>query len=398
MRKTLTDKGVEGLKPRAARYAFPDPELPGHYIRVTPSGAKSGWAVSRDPTKPKGKEQVWAKTGTFPVISISESRELAREALKRIRAGLAPFEPPAIKPESFGAVAENWFKRHVEAKGLRSASELRRTLDRYILPVWCDRDFLAIRRSDIAALLDRVEDENGKRQADQVLAIVRGLMNWVEARSDEYQSPVARGMRRSDPKARARARILDDDEIRRVWSAAEQGGTFGAFVRLALLTAQRRDKLASMKWIEIVDGEWRMATEAREKGTAGALVLPDAALAIIESQPRLASNPYVLSGRAGGAYNGFSRGKRDFDRKAKVGQPWVIHDLRRSARSLMSRAGVRSEIAERVMGHVIAGVEGVYDRHSYRDEKADALARLARLIDSIVNPTANVIPLRTAAP
>ena len=50
------------------------------------------------------------------------------------------------------------------------------------------------------------------------------------------------------------------------------------------------------------------------------------------------------------------------------------------------------------MGHAIAGVEGVYDRHSYQEEKADALARLAALIQSIVTPpTGNVQPLRKAA-
>ena len=67
-------------------------------------------------------------------------------------------------------------------------------------------------------------------------------------------------------------------------------------------------------------------------------------------------------------------------------EPWVIHDLRRTARSLLSRAGVRPDISERVLGHAIAGVEGVYDRHSYDAEKADALNRLAALVGSIVNP------------
>jgi integrase len=70
-----------------------------------------------------------------------------------------------------------------------------------------------------------------------------------------------------------------------------------------------------------------------------------------------------------------------------------LHDLRRTARSLLSRAGVSSEHAERIMGHAIEGVEGVYDRHSYRDEKADALKRLATLIDSIVNLRDNVLPM-----
>ena len=60
----------------------------------------------------------------------------------------------------------------------------------------------------------------------------------------------------------------------------------------------------------------------------------------------------------------------------------------------MSRAGVRPDIAERTLGHAIKGIEGIYDRHQYRDEKADALRRLAALIDTIVNPpVGNVISL-----
>jgi hypothetical protein len=74
---------------------------------------------------------------------------------------------------------------------------------------------------------------------------------------------------------------------------------------------------------------------------------------------------------------------------------WTIHDLRRTARSLMSRAGVRPDIAERAMGHAITGVEGFYDRHTYTDEKADALARLAGQIEQIINPApANVVTLK----
>ena len=59
----------------------------------------------------------------------------------------------------------------------------------------------------------------------------------------------------------------------------------------------------------------------------------------------------------------------------------------------MSRAGVPSEHAERVMGHAIGGVEGIYDRHAYRDQKADALARLASLVNGIVNPRNNVVTM-----
>ena len=83
--------------------------------------------------------------------------------------------------------------------------------------------------------------------------------------------------------------------------------------------------------------------------------------------------------------SGFARYKADFDKACGV-TGWVIHDLRRTAKTLMVRAGVRPDISERVLGHVIAGVEGTYDRHSYADEKRDALEKLAAMIERILKP------------
>ena len=186
-----------------------------------------------------------------------------------------------------------------------------------------------------------------------------------------------------------------------LWAAAEDNSTFGAFVRLALLTAQRRQKLAEMRWQDVtIDGAWDIPTEDREKGNGGALVLPEVALDIIRARPRL--NPYVFAGRDG-PFTSFSPGKRALDAKVakSLGEPlppWTIHDLRRTSRSLMARAGVPRDVAERVMGHTLKGVEGIYDRHSYREEKAAALAKLARLIALILDPPGeNVVALREAA-
>lgn len=389
-RKMLTDAGVAKLSPRSARYTEPDPELRGHFVRVSPAGAKSFVAVARDPA---GK-QVWATIGATDLFTVEAARDRAREAIKRIREGQPPFPAPQGKPETFEDVARSWIRRHVQANGLRSEAEVTRLLTMHVFPAWPDRPFLSIKRSDVAELLDEVQDDHGARQADYVLAIVRGIMNWFATRHDDYVPPIARGMRRTDPKTRKRERILDDDEIRAVWAAAETSGKFGGLIRLALLTAQRREKLATLRWEDISEGEWRISTEEREKGNPGSLVLPKAALAVIEAQPRFASNPYVFPGRGDGPFNGFSPCKRALNAKLPGMAAWTLHDLRRTARSLMSRAGVRPDIAERVMGHVIAGVEGVYDRHSYRDEKADALRRLAGLVEAILDPPAgNVVAL-----
>ena len=150
-------------------------------------------------------------------------------------------------------------------------------------------------------------------------------------------------MKRGD--AAGRDRILDDDELRVVWNAAD--GTFGAFVKILLLTGQRKEKASTMRWHDLDGATWTIPTEKREKGNAGVLVLPKIALEIINAQPRFASNPYVFAGE-GSHIKSWSRRKREFDAKLEGVAPWVLHDLRRTARSLMSRAGIRPDISERV--------------------------------------------------
>ena len=133
-------------------------------------------------------------------------------------------------------------------------------------------------------------------------------------------------------------------------------------------------------------------TQPREKGNPGKLQLPEAAVDIFHAQPRFAGNDYVFAGTHGRRAFAFARDKANFDKACGVTN-WRLHDLRRTARSLMSRAGVQSEHAERVLGHAIGGVEGIYNRHSYDAEKADALRKLAALIERIVTP-----PQKTSSP
>ena len=196
--------------------------------------------------------------------------------------------------------------------------------------------------------------------------------------------PLCKGMRRANPKERARDRILDDDEIRAVWQAAEENGTFGAFVRVVLLPPRRREKVAAMRWAgSRLDGVWPYPAEAREKGTANELVARGRARDH-QGATTLRIDPYSSPDVAVRIF-GDSKGKAAI--RCQGEHPgWRLHDLRRTARSLMSRAGVRPDIAERVLGHAITGVEGVYDRHSYRDEKAHALKALAGLIENILRP------------
>jgi integrase len=363
---------------------------------VQPSGQKSFTVVASNPST---RKQVWAVIGDAAVISVADSRAKARTAIERIRAGLNPFETPPVPPENFHAVAERWLKRHVRAKGLRTEGRIERLLQAHLYPAWKARPFVDIKRSDVAALMDEIEDDHGARQADMMLALISAISNWYAARHDSYQPPFIRTMKRTSPKETARSRILNDEEIRGLWQATADGQPFSAFIRLLLLTAVRRSKLLGMQWGDIdTAGVWQIRRQAREKGAPAELVLPAMAIDIIRAQPRMGGNPFVFAAaRCDGPIGGIGRQVQALKAKLSQDMPgWVLHDLRRTARSLMSRAGVLSEHAERGLGHSIRGVEGVYDRHKYRDEVASALARLAALIDGIVNPRGNVVPMAKA--
>jgi len=391
-RRHLDDKQVGKLKAKPKRYTKPDPELIGHYVRIHPSGVRSYVAVARDPF---GK-QVWTTIGTTDHIGIEKAREKAREIIARVKAGKPATEPPPPAPDSYAVVAGNWIKRHVAAKGLRSQAEIERCLRKYVMPHWGNRPFTEIKRRDVAHLLEHIEDTHGARQADAVLTIIRSIAIWYSARDDAYVVPVVPGMKRCTNGSRTR--ILNDDEIRAVWKAADQSGQFGALVQLALLTGQRKAKLLRMRWSDIsTDGVWTIPTEAREKGNAGELVLPEAALAVLRRQPRILGTDLVFPPQRGGKMSS-SHGMLGFRAKLPKMQPWTLHDCRRTARSLMSRAGVTSEHAERVLGHTIEGTEGVYDRFDYGPQKADALKRLAALINQIVNPPSDkkIVPMHKA--
>jgi len=389
-RQVLTDAQIAALPRRPATYFHPDPELQKFGIRVRPTGPGTYTVITRDIYK----KQRWIKIGTRDVMKIEDARDNARTVIRRVEKGLEPIEPPPSKPDSVAAVIEQWLKRHVHKNKLRSATELERVCTKYILPHWGERVFVEIKRNDIAKLLDKIEDDHGPAMADAVLSALRSIAAWVQSRDDDYVPPFVRGMRRVPIQNRKRKRMLDDAELRRVWHAAADAGAFGAIIRLLLLTAQRREKILTLRWSDIdVGGVWTIRKEPREKDNAGRLKLTDDVLSIIRAQPRFAGNEFVFAGGRGARAFNFSRLKADFDRACGV-HDWRLHDLRRTARSLMSRAGVLSEHAERVLGHAIDGVEGIYDRHSYDSEKATALAKLAALVERIVaGPSDNVVPM-----
>jgi integrase len=405
MRARISKATVDGL-PRGKLLI--DTEIRGFVARRLPSGGVSYGLRYRDRTTGQRR---WIGLGVHGDITPDQAR---REAERRRGEVADKRDPLAEKQQkraqassSVNAVLDAFLERHVR-KNLRRANEVERVFNVYVRPRIGAKPIYGLLRNDLVKMLDAIEDDNGPVMADRVLAHLRKAFNWQASRDDRYNTPIVKGMARTKPSERARKRFLSDSELRDVWHSLETGnvpGCYPAYVRVLLLSAQRRDEVARMSWPEIEGDAWIIPAERYKTGNENVVPVTDA-IGKLVGRPQ--KTGFIFSTTAGDLpFSGFSKSKRALDkaiaelRKREKRKPmphWTLHDLRRTARSLMSRAGVPADIAERVLGHKIAGVRGVYDRHEYVAEKRDALERLAALVDRILNPPAgNVVPLARTA-
>jgi integrase len=194
-------------------------------------------------------------------------------------------------------------------------------------------------------------------------------------------------------KNKARERTLTDDELRAVWTAAGQfEGPFGAFVKFLLLTACRRTEASALRWNELVGTDWGLPATRNKVKVDLVRPLSGAARALLAAQPRIGQSDYVFT-TGEKPLQSFDENKKRLDAVCGV-TGWTLHDLRRTSRSLMSRAGIASDHAERCLGHKLTGVRGTYDRHEFHREKQLAFEALAAQIERIVHPQDNVVAVR----
>lgn len=363
--------------------------------------------------------------GSWPLVDLKAARERAREALEAADRGIDPAAKRTEKlaqqtTQTFDAVLRRFVALHVqqntkegrfardraavltaaaEGKAIRvkgPKSNLGRSAAERIIadnagPVWNGRLIETISRADVHDLLDTVVTAKGEARARELRKHLTKMFNWAADRGHLPASPLA-GMRRPELGYVARERVLSMEELGRIWAAAgELGYPFGPMVRLLILTGQRRSEVAELEtgWI---DGEQKaVEIPASRYKTKRAHVFPlsPPAWAVVESLPKWNGGQCVFSTTSGERpVSGFSKTKARLDElitKRGAAQelpplaPWTVHDIRRSVATHMARLGVGQEHIERVLGHVVAGVAGTYNRYSYLEEKRTALETWGKL-------------------
>jgi integrase len=314
------------------------------------------------------------------------------------------------------------YLKHAKAKQRpRTYSEL----ERYLLKVWKplhSASVFKITRRQISDRLSKIAEAHGAVSAARARAALSAMFNWAIREGLEIPAnPVTGTNRPAAPKSRER--VLTDSELRAIWRASGDDD-YGRIVRLLILTAQRRDEIGGLRWDEIatgVDGATllpisaiRLPPERTKNHREHLLPLTPAALALLP--PHRNDRDFVFgdgprkSGDPHRGFSGWSKSKAALDKRilearqktaeeagedASEEKPlpaWTIHDLRRTAATIMAdRLGVLPHIVEAILNHVSghrAGVAGVYNRARYSDEMREALERWAREVSRIRRPKA----------
>ncbi len=430
----LTTAAVERFKAApGVRTEYFDKLLPGFALRVSgpspsnPAGAKS-WVVFYRFGGKLRRDTI----GKWPILELGEAQEKARKLLAAVSENRDP-HPPAQATNTVEEVVDEFMKRHMAAhqRSLSYVTETRRIFDSLVLPRWRGRALQDISRRDVLELLDLIADGRassrtervGKRapiMANRALATLRVFFRWVAGRGLIDTSPVLNIPR---PAAEnPRDRVLSDDEIVAFWNGCESlGWPFGSLFRLLLLTAQRRDEVGNMTWLEVdlEGGVWTLPRERAKNDRAHEVQLPRLALEILAAAPRIDGSQFIFTTTGQRPASGFSKAKQRLDtRMAQVlteelakgdagkdkiatGVPaWTLHDLRRTAATGMASLNVPPHVVDRILNHVsgtIRGVAAVYNRHAYLEERKAALEAWGRHVEALVRPgPTNVVPLVAA--
>ena len=401
-KRRFTEAMIERLRPpKTGRIELGDEVVPGLVLRVTPNAVKSFSVIYKVPGeggisasgRPLAGRQHRITLGQYPRLKLTKAREDARAKLEIVTQGRDP------RPE----MREQHLIRHtntVDKVSERFITDIKRTVESWrnierafnlhILPTLGSRPIRDVRRADAHELLDKLVADGKVGVAREVRKDLQRLFNWAADREIVPINPLA-NMKRDDLAANEDAgRALTDDEIWAVWHGAEKMGyPAGDYYRLTLLTGCRRAEWAQGRRSEISvdDRTYEIPAHRQKSRRVHVVPLADPAWAIISALPEMAdgAEDWLFPSRTGKTpMSGFSKFKATLDDKARkaLGEsersatlaPFRVHDFRVTCQTRLAALGVGEEVQEAVLAHAKSGLQKIYNKHAYLEEKREALA------------------------
>jgi integrase len=437
MPKTLTVPAIEKYRPQDERREIPD-TTPGLRLVVYPSGLKSFALRFRRPDGRSAKLTLgtFAKdeTSDAPVLgaplTLTQARELANHLHRQRKLGKDIIEEHKSQKSRMRSEvidrSENTFAKaaleFMSAYKTRHSTRHRRWRDlggllglRWpksvtdptavppeivkggLADIWADKVLATIDGHDVHTVIKEAQKFGSAGRARHMHSALSTFFAWL-VRDRRITTNPCVGV--YHPSAgQARERVLTDAEIVKLWHAADSiPPQFGAALKVLLLTGQRRGEVSGMRRDELSeDGTWLIPGTRTKNHKKHVVPLSPLVREIIAGVPKI-QGPYVFSFNGRNEIIGWSKAKQELDAALPDVPEWVIHDLRRTAASGMSRLGVRAEVIERALNHVTGsfrGVAGIYQRDPLSEEVQTALARWATHIDGlVVGRPAKVVAIR----
>lgn len=380
MRKALTDKALDALKPQAKRYEVHDTYCPGLSVRVTPEGKKTFTVKYR-----YGLMQKRMSIGVYPRISLAAARQRAMDAMRKVDDGTDPSKLRRQADLRVDAIVAEFITRYAKPRN-RKWMESERILLREFVATFGQKDIREVTRADVLQIMDGAVERGAHYQANRILSNVRKLYNWCVERGIVERSPIV-GLK-APTKEVSRDRVLDDEEIKAVLRACRNDTyPFRQFAPMLLATGQRRGELAQMRWgeIDLENKIWIIPSERSKNGKPHVVPLSTYALSLLAEVPHFLDCDFVFTTTRRTPISGFSKALRRLW-EATGATDWRLHDLRRTTASGMARASVPPHVVEKVLNHIsgtISGVAAVYNRYAYDPEKRDALEGWGQVLEAI---------------
>ena len=363
----LTDIVAKSAKAiPGSQHTIWDSVLPGFGLRIG-SNTKA-WTVM------VGKDRRRITIGRYPTMGLQAAR---LEAKRLILAASIARNQPHITVMPFSTALDEFIELRLPHNRPNTAKERQRVLRKHFEPVWRKKLLTEITRSDVNRVLDGIV-QDAPIMANNAFATIRLFLRWAIRRGYLGNSPCE--AMQSPAKRVTRDRVLNRDELKKVLAATRTSGTFGTIVMLLTSTAQRRGEIAALRseWIDRENKLFIFPRTITKNGHEHVLPATPFVMGLLPEQEGLL---FPARGQVDRAFNGRSKSMSGFRNDCGIND-FTLHDLRRTAATMMAELGTSPHVLERILNHIAGGtaqsitpIGRIYNRHRYLNEMRDALTR-----------------------
>lgn len=387
----LTDTALKALKPKAKTYTLADER--GLYVEVFPTGG----VVWRFRYRINGKQEKLT-LGKYPALTLKNARIKRDEAAQAAAMGQSPAQQKqlakvaAADTTTVADFGERYF-REIVAKDRKDVSLPRRYFDKSVAPAIGTKPMRDVTTEDVRAIIWSKKDQGFDAAAGEVRGLLKRLFDYGLTAGLVTVNPVLALPMRHVHKARSRERALTPEEIRTFLRAAYESNIrrqFKLALHLILLTMVRKSELQLARWehVDFEQAEWHIPAENSKTGKPHIVFLSKQAMGLFRELEKLASGSALVMPGRGSLTRPFAQNAINNALKvALAGQAipaFTIHDLRRTASTLLHENGWASDVVEKALNHTIGGVRGVYNRAEYEPQRRDMLQFWSDYVEQLV--------------